>query len=117
MGLLISEGYLRRRTGQDVPHQKILHIAASHGPTRWGKNQGSANQQEVYANLVKLLTHSKKYFIALKLKNFNDEINSFFMDGYCSKIWNYLKLIRKVSEMEELQKFQSSIFNTMARRR
>ena len=29
-----------------------------------------------------------------KLKNFNDEINSFFMD---SKIWNYVKLIRKVS--------------------
>ena len=24
-----------------------------------------------------------------KLKNFNDEINSFFMDNYCSKIWNY----------------------------
>ena len=30
-------------------------------------------------------------------KNFNDEINSFFMDSYCSKIWNYVKLIRKVS--------------------
>ena len=33
----------------------------------------------------------------LKLKNFNDEINSFFMKSYCSKIWNYVKLIRKVS--------------------
>ena len=33
---------------------------------------------------------------ALKLKNFNDEINNFFMNGYCSKIRNYVKLIRKV---------------------
>ena len=32
-----------------------------------------------------------------QLKNFNDEINSFFMNNYCSKIWNYVKLIRKVS--------------------
>ena len=35
-------------------------------------------------------------FTVLELKNFNDEINSFFMDSYCSKIWNYVKLIRKV---------------------
>ena len=34
---------------------------------------------------------------SFKLKNFNDEINSFFMDSYCSEIWNYVKLIRKVS--------------------
>ena len=36
-------------------------------------------------------------FIALKLKNFNDEINNFIMNGYCSKIQNYVKLIIKVS--------------------
>ena len=36
-------------------------------------------------------------FIALEPKNFNNEINSFFKDNYCSKIWNYVKLIREVS--------------------
>ena len=30
-------------------------------------------------------------------KNFNDEINNFFLNGYCSKIRNYLKLIIKLS--------------------
>ena len=46
---------------------------------------------------VFFLNLSKKNFIALKLKNFNDEISNFFMNSYCSKIRNYLKLIRKVS--------------------
>ena len=46
---------------------------------------------------MKLLNHSEKNFNALKLKNFNNEINNFLMDSYCSKIWNYVKLIRKVS--------------------
>ena len=53
--------------------------------------------EEVYENCVKLLNPNKKNFTALELKNFNDEINSFFMDSYCRKIWNYVKLIRKVS--------------------
>ena len=52
---------------------------------------------EVYENRGKLFNLSKKNFIALKLKNFNDEINNFFMKGYCSKIRNYVKLIIKVS--------------------
>ena len=53
--------------------------------------------EEVYEHWVKLLNLSRKYFIALKLKNFNDEINNFFMNGYHSKIRNYVKLIIKVS--------------------
>ena len=53
--------------------------------------------EEVYENWVKLFNLNKKNFIALELKKFNDEINSFFKDSYCSKIWNYVKLIRKVS--------------------
>ena len=36
-------------------------------------------------------------FILLELKKFNDEINNFFVHSCSSKIWNYLKLIRKVS--------------------
>ena len=40
------------------------------------------------------------------------------MNGYCSKIRNYVKLILKsLNEMEELKKFQSSTFDTIARRR
>ena len=61
---------------------------------------------------MKLLNPSKKNFIALKLKN------NFFMNGCCSKIRNYVKLIYKsLNEMEELKKFQSSTFDTIARRR
>ena len=74
--------------------------------------------EEVYENWVKLLNLSKKNFIALKLKNFNDEINNFFENGFWSKIRNYVKLIIKsLNEMEELKKFQSSTFDTIARRR
>ena len=53
--------------------------------------------EEVYENYVKLLNLSEKNFIALKLMNFNDEINNFFVHSYCSKIRNYVKLIRQVS--------------------
>ena len=52
--------------------------------------------EEVYQNRVLLLILNKKNFISLELKKFN-EINSFFKDNYCSKIWNYVKLIREVS--------------------
>ena len=47
--------------------------------------------------LGELLNLNKKNFTALELKKFNDEINSFFKDSYCSKSWNYVKLIREVS--------------------
>ena len=43
------------------------------------------------------LNLSKKNFNAVKLKNFNDEINNFFINGYYSKIWNYVKLTIIVS--------------------
>ena len=67
---------------------------------------------------MKLLNLSKKNFAGLKLKNFYDEINNFFMNSYYSKIRNYVKLIRKsLNEMEELKNFQSSTFDTIAGRR
>ena len=74
--------------------------------------------EEVYENWVKLLNLNKKNFTALELKKFNDEINSFFKDSQSSKIWKYVKLIRKVSvKWKNLKKFQSSTFDTIARRR
>ena len=39
------------------------------------------------------------------------------MNGYCSKIRNYVKLIISLNKMEESKKFQSSTFDTIARRR
>ena len=48
-------------------HQRVQNSCVEHG--RGG---------------VKLLNLSKKNFIAFKLENFNDEINIFFMNGYCS---------------------------------
>ena len=42
--------------------------------------------EKVYENVVKLLNLSKENFTALKLKNFNDEVNNFFMNSYFSKI-------------------------------
>ena len=54
--------------------------------------------EEMYKNKEKLLNLSRKNFIAFKLKNFNNEINNFFMNGHCRKIQNYAKLMRKVSQ-------------------
>ena len=53
--------------------------------------------EKVYENFVKLLNLIKKNFTALKLKNYNDEINNFFMNCYCSKLRNHVKLISTVS--------------------
>ena len=41
-----------------------------------------------------------------------------FKDKYGNRNWNFVKLINEVlTEMEELQKFQSSAFDTLARRK
>ena len=45
---------------------------------------------------MKLFNLSEKNFIALKQKNFIDEINSFFMDSYWSKTGTCVKLMRTV---------------------
>ena len=67
---------------------------------------------------MKLLNLNKKNFTALELKKFNNEINSFFKDNYCSKNLELREAHQKsLTEMEELRKFQSSAFDTMARRR
>ena len=81
------------------------------------ETKGHHEFQAGYDRRTLLLKLSEKNLTALKLKNFNDEINSFFMDSYCSKIWNYGKLMTSFGEMEELQKFQSSTVESSARRR
>ena len=42
-------------------------------------------------------TNQNTNFKQLEPKKINNEINSFCKDSYCSKIWNYVKLIREVS--------------------
>ena len=73
---------------------------------------------EVYKNQVKLLNLSRKNFIALKQKNDKDEINNFLhaqleqQNAETREAHN-----NSLNEMEELTKFQSSTFDTIARRR
>ena len=69
----------------------------------------------MYENLVKLLNLSRKNFTALKLKNFNDEMNNFFMNGYCSKILNCVKPTKNSRDSSKIfgadqQRLQIQIF-------
>ena len=38
-------------------------------------------------------------------------------DNYGDRNWNFVKLIKSLTDMEELRKFQSSTFETIARRK
>ena len=58
---------------------------------------------------MKLLNLGGNNFTALKLKNFNDEINSFFMGQLLQQNLELREAHQEsFSEMEELKKFQSS---------
>ena len=56
-----------------------------------------------------VITNSKK----LKPKKSVDS----YEDNYVDRSWNFVKLINSVTEMEELRKFESSTFDTIARRK
>ena len=79
-----------------LDRQKELILAESQAEIKKHEFQANYDRRSV-RKLGKLLNLSKKNFIALKLKNFNDKINNFFMNGYYSKIRNYVKIIIKVS--------------------
>ena len=67
---------------------------------------------------MKLLNLSKKNVTALKLKNFNDEINNFCNERLLQQNSELREAHHKsLNEMKELKKFQSSTFDTIARRR
>ena len=53
----------------------------------------------------------EKTIVLIKETNDFDEINNFFMNSY----WNNRDL--RLSEMEELKRFQGSTFDTIARRK
>ena len=53
--------------------------------------------EEVYKNWIELSSlKEEKFIVLIKETNDVDEINN-FMDSYWSKIWNYVKLMRKIS--------------------
>ena len=52
---------------------------------------------EMTCVFIRFRGKKKKKFIALKQKNFNDEIKNFSMHSYYSKTQNYVKLIINVS--------------------
>ena len=73
--------------------------------------------EEVYENEVKFLILNRKNF-TFELKKSNHEINNFFMNGYCKQNSELREAHQKsLNEMEELKKFQSSTFDTIARRK
>ena len=54
----------------------------------------------------------------IKETNDFDKIINFFMNSYCSKIWDLREAREKsLSEMEELKRFQGSTFDTIARKK
>ena len=94
IGQELNVGNAQIRTLLDRQKEQIL--AECQAEIKKHEFQADYDRRSV-RNWVKLLNLSKKNFIALKLKNFNDEINNFFMNGNYSKIRNYVKLIIKVS--------------------
>ena len=74
--------------------------------------------EEVSQNCMTLSSRKEEKFIVfIKKTNNFDEIYNFFMNNYWNKIGIFVKLMRSLNEMEELKKFQSSAFDTIARRR
>ena len=74
--------------------------------------------EEVYENWVKLLNLNKKNFTALELKNFNGRDQQLLHGQLLQQHLELREAHQKsLSEMEELKKFQSSAFDTIARRR
>ena len=74
--------------------------------------------EEIYKNFVKRSSRSKKNFTALKQKNAIDEINKLLHEQLLKQIWDLREAHEKsLKEIEELKKFQSSTFDTIARRR
>ena len=64
------------------------------------------------------VSKEKKLVVLIKETNDFDEINHFFMNNFWHKIGIFVKLMMKsLSEMEELKRFQGLTFDTIARRK
>ena len=74
--------------------------------------QADCDRRSVQKLKFSSLNEVRLIVLLQETNNFND-INNFFMNNYWNKIENFVKL----NEMEELKKFQSSTFDTIARRR
>ena len=73
--------------------------------------------EEVYENYVKLLNFSKKNFIALKQKKLQRRDDQLLHEQLLQQNSELREAHQKsLNDMEELKKFQSSSFDTIARR-
>ena len=98
-------GTARRPAEQSSQEAQIRTLLDKQNEHILAECQARINRHEFQAaydrrSLLKLgemLNFNEKNFIALELKKLNREINNFFKNSYCSKIWNYVKLTRKVS--------------------
>ena len=94
-GQELNVGKAQIRTPLDRQKEQIL-----------AECQAEINKHEFQANYDRrsvqklneiIESQQEELHFALKQKNFNDEINNFFMHSYYRKIRNYVKLIIKVS--------------------
>ena len=74
------------RPGRPGEHRDQKHRLGLCSTSKKSKFLQSAKQELTDTN-----------FKQLKPKKFNNEINSFFKDSCCSKIWNDVKLIKEVT--------------------
>ena len=109
LSVSLSSSSMSDRTGRPVEQRPVEHrtvgLCSSNKKSKFlqsakreltDTNFKPLTTEEVYYNWRKLLNLNKKNFIAIELKKFNNEINSFKVN-YCSKFWNNVKLIREVS--------------------
>ena len=116
--LSVSRRRLHPKERSDLLEERTHRLDFS---TQKGQNLRNTNStlimtEEVNENKVKSFNLGKKNFIALKLKSFNDEINNFLWTVIAAKIRNYPSSLSKSLWNWQLKKFQSSIFDVLARR-
>ena len=108
--------HVQIRTLLDRQREQIL--ADCQAEIRRHKFQANYDRRSVQKLSETIESLSRKNFIAFKQKNFNDKINNYPTNRYWSKTAFYVKPHqRSLKEMEELKKFQSSTFDTIARRK
>ena len=92
----LSKETRKHRLGLCSTNKKSKFLQSAKQEELTDTNFKPLTTEEAYWNRVKLLNPNKKNF-ALELKKFQNEINSFFKDNFCSKIWNYAKFAKEVS--------------------
>ena len=123
-----STKYKRAQAYHSLREDLSVSLSSSSVSDRLGRTVGDRSgrpgeHRNSEAQIRTLLDNQKEQILAECLNtNFKQlepkKSNDSFKDNYCSKSCNFVKLIKEVlTEMEALRKFQSSAFDTIARRR